>query len=366
MDAGARPYRFYGAEISYFSAKARPAFRIKRVAMEEILPTPAAYRDVIRPRTGLAMIPTVVTPDDDTWQDSSDILDALDRRFPEPPLHAPTPIHRMIGLLLELYADEFLIVPGLYWRWCFPESVAKALADFASASGDAASAHRFSDGVRGFTGMVGVTAATGPVIEAHTRELLEALEAHFAEHPWLLGGHPSLADCALMGPLYGHLYNDAVPGRLLRKHAPRTCHWIERMNHPDPETFGDLVPDDAVPPTLRQLVILAARDTVPLMLDATRAFASWVDASPMRDGELPRAVGTLATVLGGAGVERLTLPYSQWMVQRVVDRFAALPDRQRGAVEEALAGTGWEPLLAWRPRHRVERRPFKLYLAAAA
>ena len=43
------PYRFYGAEISYFSAKVRPALRAKGVHYVEILPD---YRDVILPRTG--------------------------------------------------------------------------------------------------------------------------------------------------------------------------------------------------------------------------------------------------------------------------------------------------------------------------
>jgi glutathione S-transferase len=364
MASAARPYRFYAAEISYFSAKARPAFRIKRVPMEEILPTPAAYREVIRPRTGLAMIPTVVTPDDETWQDTSDILDALDRRFPDPPLHAPTPVQRIAGLLLEFYADEFMMLPGLYWRWCFPESVAKALADFASSSGDARSARRFSDAVRGFTAMIGVTPETGPAIEAHTRELLAALEAHFAEHPWLLGGSPSLADCALMGPLYGHLYHDAVSARLLRDTAPRTCHWIERMNHPDPETFGGLLPGDALPPTLRALLALAAGDAVPLTLDTVRAFDAWVEATPLAAGELPRAVGTHSSALRGVAVERLTLPYTLWMVQRVLDAHRTLPAADRAAADAALAGTGWEPLLACAPRHRVERRPYKLFLAA--
>lgn len=363
MRSAARPYRFYGSEISYFSAKARPAFRIKRVHMEEILPTPAAYRQVIRPRTGVAMIPTVVTPDDETWQDTSDIIDALDRRFPEPPLHAPTPVHRMVGLLIEIYADEFMMLPGLYWRWCFPDSIAKALADFAASSGDSRTATRFSDAVRGFAPMIGVVPETASVLEAHTRELLAALEAHLAAHPWLLGEAPSLADCALMGPLYGHFYNDAAPSRLLRETAPRTCHWIERMNHPDPETFGALVPGDAIPPTLRALLVLAAGDTVPLVLDTVRAFEEWVDTTPLAGGELPRGVGMHRTVVRGVAVERLTLSYTSWMVQRVGDGYRALDAPARAAVDAAVAGTGWEPLLAYAPRHRVERRPYKLVLA---
>ena len=361
--AMARPYRFYASEISYFSGKVRPALRAKRVPCEEVLPTRTAYREVIRARTGLAMIPVVVTPEDETWQDSSDILDALDRRFPDPPLHARTPSQRIAGLLLELYSDEFLILPGLYWRWCFPDSVTKARADFASSTGDPSSALRFADAVKNFTPMVGVTPDTAPVIEAHTRELLAALEAHFAVHPYLLGASPSLADCALMGPIYGHFYNDAVPARLLRETAPLTCHWIERMNHPDVETFGPLVAEDALPPTLRALLELAARDTVPLVLDTVRAFERWVDSTPAVDGELPRVVGTHRTELRGVPVDRVTQPYTLWMVQRVLDAYRALDRGECAAVDAALEGTGWRPLLDFAPRHRVARRPFKLFLA---
>ena len=80
------PYRFYASEISYFSGKVRPALRQKGIFFVEHLPTPAAYRDVILPRTGLGFIPIVVTPEDETWQDTSEILDALERRHPEPAL----------------------------------------------------------------------------------------------------------------------------------------------------------------------------------------------------------------------------------------------------------------------------------------
>jgi glutathione S-transferase len=363
--ATTRPYRFYASEISYFSGKVRPALRAKRVPFEELLPTRTAYREVIRARTGLAMIPVVVTPEDETWQDSSDILDALDQRFPDPPLHPQAPAQRIAGLLVELYTDEFLMLPGLYWRWCFPDSVAKARADFASSTGDPSSALRFADAVQRFTPMIGVTLDTASAIEAHTNELLAALEAHLAVHPHLLGASPSLGDCALMGPIYGHFYNDAVPARLLRETAPRTCHWIERMNHPDVETFGPLLADDALAPTLRALLALAARDTVPLVLDTVRAFETWVDSTPAVDGELPRIVGTHRGELRGVRVDRVTLSYTLWMVQRVLDAYHALDGTGRAAVDAALAGTGWQPLFDFEPRHRVERQPFKLFLATS-
>src|SRR5499426_699549 len=123
-------FRLYAAEVSYFSAKVRPAFRYKRVPCVELLPTREAMRNVLRPRTGLAMIPVVITPEDETWQDSSDILDRLEARFPEPPLVPATPVQRLVCYLVELYADEFLILPGLHYRWCFPESETRARQDF--------------------------------------------------------------------------------------------------------------------------------------------------------------------------------------------------------------------------------------------
>ena len=82
------------------------------------------------------------------------------------------------------------------------------------------------------------------------RELLARLDAHLASHAYLLGSRMSLADCSLMGPFYAHLYLDAVPGRLLRERAPRVCHWIERMNHPDPAEPGEWLTEDELPETL--------------------------------------------------------------------------------------------------------------------
>lgn len=355
-------FRLYVSELSYFSGKVRPAFPYKRAPVLEILATDAAYRQVIRPRTGLAMIPIVVTPEDETWQDTSDILDALEARFPDPPLYPATPVQRLVAYLIELYADEFLILPGLHYRWSFPESEAKARADFAATSGDVARANRFADAVKTFFAMIGVRPETIPAIEAHTEELLDLLEAHFAARPYLLGGRPSLADCALMGPLYAHLYLDAVPGRLLRARAPRVCHWIERMNHLDPDAAGEWLPGDALAPTLRPLLERIGRDAVPLILDTVRAFETWASENTPAD-ELPRIIGTHPTTLRGVGFERVTTPYTLWMVQRLLDEYRRLAPAGRAAVDHALAGSGCEPLLAYVPRHRVERRPFKLFLA---
>jgi glutathione S-transferase len=355
-------YKLYMAEESYFSAKVRPGFRWKRVPHVEVLATARVYRDVLRPRTGLQMIPVVVGPDDETLQDSSEILDALEARYPDPPLYPRTPVQRIVAYLWELHCDEFMMLPGLHWRWSFPESERKARAEFASVNGDPARANRFADAIMNFTGLVGVQPATIPAIEAHTRELLDGLSAHFAEQPYLLGGWPSLADCALFGPTFAHLFNDAVPGRLLRETAPRVCHWIQRLLHPDPDVPGAWLPDDALASSMRPLLELIGRDTPPFVLDCVRAFEAWADGHGEETGELPRIVGMHRTSLCGIGYERVTTPYTLWMLQRVQDAYRALDAGGRRVVDAALAGTGCEAVLAYAPRHRVERRAFKLLL----
>jgi glutathione S-transferase len=353
-------YRFYAAEVSYFSAKVRPALRRKGVPFVEHLPTPTAFREVIRPRTGLAFIPVIVTPEGDTWQDTSDILDALEAHHPQPPLQPVTPVQRVASLLVELYADEFLLLPAMHYRWSFPESEAKARGDFAAFNGEPETAARFADRMKGTIPLLGVTPATIPAIEAHTTELLEVLSAHLAVHPYLLGASPSLADCALMGPLYAHLYLDAVPGRLLRERAPRVCHWIERTNHPDPEEPVSWLADDALAPTLRPLLELVGRDAAPMLLDGVRSFEAWASQQPAEHAEPPRGVGLHHTHLRGVAVDRYTSPYTLWMVQRPLDARAALSPADRARVDAALAGTGCEALFAFRPRYRLGKSRFKL------
>ena len=97
MNTSAAPYRFHAFERSLFSGKLRPALRYKQLWYEE---RHANVREIIE-RTGLGFIPILVTPEDETWQDTSEILDRLEARYPEPPLFPQTPFARMAALRLK-------------------------------------------------------------------------------------------------------------------------------------------------------------------------------------------------------------------------------------------------------------------------
>jgi hypothetical protein len=50
-------------------------------------------------------------------------------------------------------------------------------------------------------------------------------------------------------------------------------------------------------------------------------------------------------------------------VQRVLDDYGALDADARKRVDESVAGTGWDAVLAHEPRHRVSKRGFDLVLS---
>jgi glutathione S-transferase len=348
------PYVYHGADVSYFSGKVRPALPQKSLWYREVAPD----MKEIAARTGLAFIPVLMTPDGEAWQDTSEILDRLEVAHPTPPLYPTTPVQRIVAYLIELYGDEVGLLYAMHYRWSFPESEAKARVDFAMNHGNRDAANRFADLMRHAKGMLGVSDATAPAIEAHLRDLLAALCAHFEAHRFLLGDSMSLADCGLMGPFYGHLFRDAVPSRLLRETAFQVCCWIERMNRPPLDQKGWL-PNDALAETLKPVLRIMA-EGVPQLLEAVRAIDAWADANP--NAAPSRAIGLFDAPFRDVKVSAMCRPYALWMVQRPLDAYAALSPAERAQVDRALAGTGWEPLLACRPRHRMGKRENQLAL----
>ena len=126
-------YMLYGVEASYYAAKIRAALAWKRLPFEEVQASRAIYANEILPRVGWPVLPVLVTPDNETVQDTSDMCDLLEARHPEPPLLPPdaTPQQprqvrlqlprddaaRVLSYLLEFLGDEWLKLPAMHYRW---------------------------------------------------------------------------------------------------------------------------------------------------------------------------------------------------------------------------------------------------------
>lgn len=364
-------YELYGSEISYFTGKVRAYLRYKRIPFAEYPNSPENYRTVIMPRVGWRVIPVVVTPEGETLQDSSDIIDALEVRFPEAPVYPATTKQRLAALLLEVYGDEWLKLPAMHYRWAknydfiiseFGRMVAPELSGEAQREAAIAVSKPFA----GSLPFLGVTPATVPAIEKSYEALLGELDRHFAAHEFLFGSKPSIGDFGLIGPLYAHLYRDPASGELMKRIAPHAARWVERMMRPPHPKGGAFLPRDETPATLMPVLQRMMREMVPVLVSTAHHFEKWVAEHPGAKAgteEIPRAIGMHGFTLEGVKEQRAIFPFDLWMLQRPLDFIAGLETDERLRAADLLAEAGGETLMEFPSFPRLTRRNFKLALA---
>jgi len=354
-----KPWIFMGVDRSHFSAKLRPALRYKQVHCLEYPPDMA---EIVR-RTGLGFVPVLITPEDEMLQDTTTIIDELERRVPEPPLIPAEPLKRVLCRIFELYADEFFPMVSMRTRWAYPENERELRKAFAAFSGSLGAGDAVADRMSSMLPALGIDEATLPAIDAHADAILAALARHFGRYRFLFGERLSLADCALMGPLYAHLYLDRVTRAKLYDEAVEVCMWIERCNRPVPEGMGEWF-SGAPPETLRAILELIGSDAAPMALALEEAFLRWARGRVESGAEVPRGAGRYTVTLRGASTQAAVRSYVVWKLQRVRDAFAELDEADRRLVEAALQGTGCERLLRpVEPPVRLDKSGCKLVYA---
>ena len=445
-------YRLFSWEHSYFSGKTRSYFRYKERCdalgdgFEDILATPELIAGLLTPRSGSGAVPQVEAPDGTWIQDSSEIIDYCEAAHEEVvsariiPDAETRPRQRLASYLIELLADEWVVVPAFWERWFFSEdgrepshrafnehqwgsviaADAKGLerraaggAFFEAAFGISQSrsdANRM--GV--YAGLVhlGCTEETELAWQQSQHRLLERLEVHFSHHDYLLGGKPSLGDFGLIGPLYAHLYRDAVSGFALRTYFPLVCEWVERTNGEGGlnarsygqklyslDEKGELVAriansdggewlaDDTVPETLIPVLEVFFEEMWPMLQGAAPVLRRFIESEAHEmGGELPGKTfsatpgffehqtdgGALthAFEIGGIQSERMVIPYQFWMLERIAKAMAPALDgpESRSALAEFLKsfpdGSSLMALDEWLEGCRVRKDGARLYSVA--
>ncbi len=360
------PYTLYGAEISYFTGKVRAYLRWKAIPFTEVLSNAEVYREVIVPRVGFPVIPVLVTPQDETLQDSSEIIDALEQRHGEPSVVPPTGAQRVVSALFELYGDEWLVIPAMHYRWHHNRDWAlrafgEVNAPNASPEEQLAAGTRRAGPFAQAAVLLGAEPHMHAAIERSYEDLLGELDRHFAQHPYLLGTRPCLGDFGIFGPLYAHQYRDPASGALMRRLAPHVVAWIERMLQPPAPQGGEFLTGDEVPETLQPVLRRMVREQLPVLVDSARCLAQWATANA---GEaVPRAIGLHAFELEGVRGQRIVRPYSLWMWQRVRDARAALLAAERDAADRMLGAVGAQGFFEAGDLPRLRRQGLSVALA---
>ena len=111
----AEGYRIIGAEMSPYSVKVRSYFRYKAIPHQWILRNAASQSDYEK-HAKLPIVPLVVTPDGVGIQDSTPIIDQMEKLFPEPPIHPPG-VAGFISALIEEFGDEWGNKWMFHYRW---------------------------------------------------------------------------------------------------------------------------------------------------------------------------------------------------------------------------------------------------------
>ncbi|WP_300380547.1 glutathione S-transferase family protein [Henriciella sp.] len=360
-------YTLYGSEVSYFTGKARAYLRWRSVDFSEEQATQDVYRNIIMPNVGWPVIPVMKAPDGEIIQDTADIIahvEAAEARTP--PVRPETPLQRFVCELLHLYADEWLVIPAMHYRWTYNEDWAYGEFGALSApdlSPDAQYELGKKNGARfkGALPVLGISQATIPGIEKSYEAFLAEFTAHLEQYPFVMGARPTLADFAFIGPLYAHLYRDPASGKLMKRLAPKVADWVERA-HEGQRGDGTLPEGDTVPTTLRPILARQMREQLPSLQTINAMFADWVaQASP---GErVPRALGDLEIDIEGHRETAKARSFQLWRLQAALDIYAGMDAETRERADALLDETGGEALKTFKLPARLKRENCRVVLA---
>jgi glutathione S-transferase len=356
-------YVLIGTEASQFSGKARAYLRWKSIDFSERPATPEAYRDVIEPRVGYPVIPILLTPEGGTIQDTVDIVDHIERVAGQPSAYPSGPVQKLVALLFELYADEWLIIAATHYRWAYNEDwILEELGRVASPGASREDMLKFgriaAEPIRQLGPMLGVSEDTISGIEAHYEGFLADFSAHLRQSPYLFGSRPSVGDFALYGALYGPLYRDPASGEIMKRLAPQVAKWVERTGNL-PAQSGEFLAGDRTPETLQPMLKRQMAEQLPVLVEGIQRLAEWSEAQP-QGARLPKTIGGQEFTIGGRHGERQIFPHSLWRLQRVLDHLGSLSGADRARATSLLDAIGGRQLSEVSLPRRLERRDFRI------
>jgi hypothetical protein len=399
-------YTLYGAPVSLYTGKARSYLRKQGIDFVEMSPGSERYLNEIVPKVGRWIIPCMETPDGEIIQDGVDIIDHFERGPGEAlrrdSVYPNSPVLLAISHLFEIFGGEGLLRPAMHYRWNFDdENLSFLISEFAlltpqTLTSDEAeqvflhSSGRMRKAAVGF----GVTPESQPLIEAAFHEWLDLFEAHLADHPYLLGGRPTIGDFGLIAAMWAHLFRDPAPQRLVKRRAPRVGRWVERMTTTEryEHEFGagagagagggaevgggrnadeDLIADDALPDTLLAMMRYVSEEYLPEISAHVAVANEWLAEHPDivagtngLDDPAGRGltggrglIGSGAATFPWRGIQLTTsvMPYRFWLLQRLHDDLGTASASDQTRAREVFAVAGLEPLVDLRTIRRVER-----------
>jgi glutathione S-transferase len=250
-------YRIIGAEMSPYSVKVRSYFRYKAIPHQWVLRNAASQAEYEK-YARMPIIPLVVTPDGKGIQDSTPIIDAMEKLYPAPSIHPDDGIASFVSALIEEFGDEWGNKWMFHYRWAREVDQVSSAGRIARMRGPKAAEQEhtaFTEKVRARmvdrVWFVGSNEMTAPQIEAGFMDMLGLLDSHLAGRPYLFGGRPAFGDFGLWGQIY-QMWTDPTAGAIIGGGAPHVLDWVQRMLWPKAE--GEFEAWSALEPTLMPIL----------------------------------------------------------------------------------------------------------------
>src|SRR5206468_1636362 len=82
-------------------------------------PTDPFFQTRILSQIGFFVVPVLETPDGSIIQDTADLIEHLEAKFPTPALFPSTPVQRAVSMLIDAFGSEALVRPAMHYRWSY-------------------------------------------------------------------------------------------------------------------------------------------------------------------------------------------------------------------------------------------------------
>ncbi len=233
-----KPYTLYTMDNSPYSDKIRALLRYKRLEVVEHTENVETRFSVLQARTGKTMVPVVITPDDEALNDSTRIAARIEQLAPNPPLEWPDPVMETAAMILEDYADEWIVRIMLCSRWYHEADAAQNRAIIACGMTHGIYGIDFQQAAREFPNAIiatlpkmGATPENAPGWYAMVPRILAAMASALEASPFLTGSRPHLADFAFYGQL-NQLRRDPTGHEWVCEGPAQVRQWLDRIEQP--------------------------------------------------------------------------------------------------------------------------------------
>lgn len=235
LDAADR-YQLYVSDVSYYSGKLEAYLRYKEIPHRRVEINMRILREQILPATGFMKVPVMQCPDGRWLKDTTPMMQWLDRRHPQSPVYPADPATRLIALVVEDYADEWLWRPAMYYRWRFADSHRLLRARLGRELAAGTRYHAWLVGwymrwrqylvfVRGD----GVRAHNEAAVQEVYRRTLRQLGGLLRSRRFLMGDRPGIVDFAFFASMFRHFALDPHSARIMVDSAPGVYAWVARV-----------------------------------------------------------------------------------------------------------------------------------------